>query len=341
MFAGKDQIKMITTSTNNHNQVNPAPAMSPRGRERTGGEPAPERGVERSASPTKRHIRDPHASLNLYNNEVEERAPSAPNAVAPRESHKPPPREMSDLFAAGHEDYASGPGSSPKKVGRDTVVAPKGAGHKKFQPSRIFDDEEEAPPKERQIYKTNPSRYNHFDIGDSFDDAFQHHGGRKEDVPIRSGKGQMGRGGSQWGFEDFTTPEKPKPKSRGGNEAVQSSYGNDENQPINASQQPAIKARKDQEAHFEMQDDGTPINRPIVHKPRPGVTSNFNFSDEQTPAPRRIIARTAAASGIYRDPVFGEEESQKPLASVSQNAPTRAQNNQKRNGFESSWSFGD
>lgn len=308
VYEGKDQINMITKSTNMQNEVNPAPTLSPRGRSRNG--------AGRSASPSKKFIRDPHASLNLYQPEEEERKPSAPNAVAPRESHRPPPREMSDLFAAGHEDYQ---GASPRKVVNETVVRPKGGGHKKFQPSRLFDDEDE-PVKEAKIYKTNPARYNHFDLGDAYDDAFQYktENQKPSDVPIRPKGGNRSQHTSQWTFEDFVTPEKIRQKVRD-QDVVHFSY--DQGAPGDGeTPRPAGKSRKDQEAHFELQDNGTPVIRPIVHKPRKDAANHFDFTDEPSPGPRSIIARTKDAAKIYSDPVFGQEESDQPLQPVARNA---------------------
>lgn len=306
MFAGKDQIKIITTSTTSANEVNPAPALSPRGRSSQNGTAG-----ERSASPTKKYIKDPHTSLDIFKQE-DERKPSAPNPVAPRELHRPEAREMSDLFAAGHEDYEPTAGGSPRKESKDNVVAPKGAGHKRFQPSEVFMAEESPAPKERQIYKTNPARYNHFDIGDTDEhDTFQH---RKEnvnpqDMPIRPKGGRTTQHAAQWGFEGFDTPEKAKTQQS--------------------------KSRKDAEAHFEFQDAGTPVMRETRPQPRKDINSHFDITDESTPAARRIIGRTKAAARLYSDPVFGDEEvEEQPLANKSQNA------RKHRKEFESHWDVG-
>lgn len=234
---------------------------------------------------------------------------------------------MSDLFAAGHEDYQPGaPGSSPKKVGRDNVVAPKGAGQQKFQQSRIFAEEE--PTKEAHIYKTNPARYNHFDIGDADEnDTFQHHDPNAKvkairgDMPQRSSNQNRNQHASQWSFEDFVTPEKVKQKTRD-QDVVHFSVGDENSQPESQHQQQQQqhnKARKDAEAHFEFQDNGTPVHRPAVPKPRKDANAHFDFTDEPTPAPRRMIARTKAAEKLYADPVFDVEE-ERPLATVSHNA---------------------
>lgn len=311
VFLGKDQVRMISASSTSANELNPAPVTTPRGRNN---------GSDRASSPTKKYIRDPHASLDLTKEVEEERRQSVPNPVAPRQPVRPQERDMSDLFAAGHEDYQpNGPGGSPRKANKDEVVAPKGAAHKKFQPSRLFEDDEPAQ-KERQIYKTNPARYNHFDLGDADEnDTFQHHSGsaRPSDVPIRPKAGQRNKDyQSQWDFESFSTTEKPQGKIRG-QDVVHFSY---ENEAVPDAQIKQSNGRKNAESHFEFKDNGTPIHRPAVPKPRKDQNSHFDFNDDSTPTARRIIARTAAASKLYADPVFGDEEEEKPLKNTTNTA---------------------
>lgn len=349
---------MITASNTSANEVNPAPALSPRGRNRDA-----TNGGERNPSPSKKYIKDPHTSLDVFRNEVDERR-SAPNAVAPRESHKPEPRDMSDIFAAGHEDYQpSFPGGSPRKDSNVNVVAPKGAGHKRFQPSEVFDSvyEGQSPaPVETKLYKTNPARYNHFDIGDHDDnDTFQHRSenDKPQDMPIRPKAGRVTQHTSQWEFDDYVTPQKSKQQQTRGQDVMHFNYGDtDDTQTTKARQQ---NQRNDAETHFEFHDSGTPHMRQTQPQPRKDVNSHFKISDESTPAPRRIIGRTKAAEGLYRDPVFGnEDDDERPLANKSVNArkdqvsqwdmndnsSANGKPNQPgkaRKGLESQWELGD
>ena len=303
---------MINASTSTANEVNPPQPLSPRGRNTANGQ-------DRSASPSKKFIRDPHSSLDLSRPHEDERRPAAPNAVAPRDSARPPPRDMSDLFAAGHEDYEpTRAGGSPKKTAQEKAVAPKGAVHKKFQPSRLFG--EDSPPKEANMYKTNPARYNHFDIGDyDANDSFQHRSENEKpkNVPIRP----IGREhNSHFEFEDFITPEKVKHKSRD-QDTVHFSLGDTSDQGQSEAQtKHHAKNRKDADTHFEFQNDTTPVHRPNVPKPRKDADNHFDFTDEATPGPRRIIARTQAASKLYHDPVLPNEEEERPLSTISHNA---------------------
>lgn len=355
MYNGKDQIKMITASTSTANEVNPAPSLSPRGRNQ-----GISNGADRSASPTKKYIKDPHASLDLFRQEEEKRT-SAPNPVAPREAHRPEAREMSDIFAAGHEDYQPrGPGESPRKESKDNVIAPKGAGHKRFQPSEVF-AEETPPPKERQIYKTNPARYNHFDIGDHDDnDQFQHRSNNvnPQDMPIRPKSGRVTQHAAQWDHGDMMTPAKAKQQKPRNQDVVHFSYRDGEDpQPVTAKQS---KSRKDDETHFEFRDNGTPKMRETHPQPRKDINSHFSITDEASPAPQKnIIARTKAASKLYADPVFGDDdEDNQPLTAKAGNArkdlssqwdrdngPTAngksSNRGQARKNLESSWGVGE
>lgn len=273
---------------------------------------------------------------------------------------------MSDIFAAGHEDYQpSVPGGSPRKDSNVNVIAPKGAGHKRFQPSEVFDSvyEGNSPaPVEKKIYKTNPARYNHFDIGDHDDnDSFQYRNenDKPQDMPIRPKAGRVTQHTSQWEFDDFVTPEKSKQQKTRGQDVVHFSYGDTENNNNQATKlrQPN-QQRKDAETHFEFHDQGTPHMRQTQPQPRKDVNNHFKMSDESTPAPRRIIARTKAAEGLYHDPVFGDEEDERPLANKSVNARKDlssqwdlnddssangkpGQQGKARKGLESQWELGD
>ncbi|ETN44295.1 uncharacterized protein HMPREF1541_10475 [Cyphellophora europaea CBS 101466] len=304
---GKHQIQLISSSFSAAPVV---PNSPPRGRATDNGS------TDRPSSPTKRYIKDPHASsyqeLFSPGRDDNGRSESPGTFVAPRASARPPPREMSELFAAGHEDHENTPKGSPKKAIPFNAVAPKGAGSQKFGDIRVFDGQHS---KEDKIYRTNPARYDHFDIGDADEnDPMQHKSGlnrEKRSVPMRA---KTDKGGSQWDFIDFVTPAKVNQKIR---EQDKVNWNYDEesmNQsPGKGGQQ---KIRRDDETHFELKDDGTPVERHIEPKPRKDAHAHFEFNDEPTPAPRRIIARTNAAMGIYRDVVHDDEE---PLAAIDNN----------------------
>lgn len=323
MYDGKDQIRLIA---NSFSAAPAVPVSPPRGRTMDNGF------TDRPASPTKRYIKDPHTSSyqDLFSPGRDEqgRAESPGTIVPPRASARPPPRDMSDLFVAGHEDYEPNAGGSPRKSVAYEAVAPKGAGAQKFGDVRVFHGDE---AKEDKIYRTNPARYDHFDIGDADEnDPMQHKSGRnreKQALPMRA---RTEKHGSQWDFIDFVTPAKVPMKLR---EQDKVNWDYDESTlaqtPGKAAHQP--KVRRDDETHFEMKDDGTPVERAVAPKPRRDADTHFEFRDDPTPAPRRIIGRTEAAKGIYRDVVHENDE---PLGPITNNAS-------RNKTFGSSWDMQD
>jgi hypothetical protein len=335
VFDGKDQIGLINT-----NSIASLPASelptSPRGR--------PEQhsvASSRNVSPSKRHIKDPHASLDLFSPkpvDENEHIMSPPNAVAPRASAKPPPREMSELFAAGHEDHEPG---SPKKVPAEPVIAPKAGSSQKFAAPRLFSDDRGEP--DAVGYKSNPAKYNHFDLGDPEErDPFQHHEPehrQQSAVPLR---GRNTKHNSQWDFADFSTPAKVPQKTRD-QDVVHfslSTTGNDEQTPVNKA---ASKPRRDNESHFEFKDDGTPVQRTVVPKARKDAETHFEFKDTETPRPNRASDRPTSSSnrmGLYANNVIEDENDSEthgkaPLSTITNNSTSR------RHDFDSHWSMTD
>ncbi len=240
----------------------------------------------RSESPNKKHIKDPYTSLDLFgpekenaNNRISQPGAIAPRQsatqAAPRQSARPPQREMSELFAAGHEDYEPGRPKSPlKKENQASVVAPKGGAGKHYQESRLFSEEPstEAPP----LYKSNPAKYNHFDLGDAPEkDHFQHAKSPLSEnaIPMRA---RTNKHASQWGFEDFVTPEKANRKARG-QEVRNFGWSDDEAETAETPgkhRKPAQTRKDMDEVHFELQDDGLPSG-----KKRPAGTSKGSVSN--------------------------------------------------------------
>ncbi len=246
---GKDQARLIASSTAETKLA----ASTNRGRDM---DDAP--AALRSMSPSKKHIQDPHASLNLFaehDNDQHGRKPQ-PAMIPPRASAKPVDREHSELFAAGHEDYepSKDSSSSPKKPYAQPVIAPKGGGTSKYQPCRLFEEAAEDLPAK---YKSNPAKYNHFDLGDAPDhDHFQHaNSATVRNVPMRA---KTSKHLSQWDFEDFVTPEKVRNRVRG-QDVRHFGWSDDEGEKVETpgKQPKVVQPRRDAEAHFEFKDDDT------------------------------------------------------------------------------------
>jgi hypothetical protein len=247
---GKDQARLIASSMPETKMA----ASANRGRDMDD-----ENAKLRSISPSKKRIQDPHASLALFtehDNDQNSRKPQ-PAMIPPRASAKPADREYSELFAAGHEDYEpSKDGSSPpKKSYTQPVIAPKGAGASKYQPSRLFEeDTEDLLPK----YKSNPAKYNHFDLGEAAQhDHFQHaNPAATKNVPMRA---KTNKHLSQWDFEDFVTPDKARNRVRG-QDVRHFGWSDEDGEKVETPGKPpkVVQPRRDAEAHFEFRDDGTP-----------------------------------------------------------------------------------
>ncbi|EXJ57242.1 hypothetical protein A1O7_07589 [Cladophialophora yegresii CBS 114405] len=333
VFDGKEQIRLINTGSNAMPAVPELPT-SPRGRSENQSISS-----SRNVSPSKRHIKDPHASLDLFSPKPidENECVLSPNAVAPRASARPPPREMSELFAAGHEDHAPG---SPKKVPTEPVIAPKAGSSQKFSAPRLFTDDRGEPA--AVGYKSNPAKYNHFDLGDpADDDAFQHQQPEpkpRAPIPMRA---KTNKNNTQWDFSDFSTPQKVGQKVRD-QDVVHFSLDTANNDLETPGKRVEAKPRPDNESHFELQDDGTPVARHVVPKPRKDAETHFQLKDTATPAPNRTAGRPTSSSsrmGLYSNNVFDEDEDGRrqekaPLSTITNKA-------HRRHDFDSHWSMTD
>lgn len=193
---GKDQSRLITSSSAAAALSDSVPSSRP--------STAASRGADdvsiasRSRGSTNNAMKDPHASLSLFQpRETNQEDSHSSQPIAARaQSAKPPPREYSELFVG---ENAASPSPSPQKI------PVKGGGGQNYKASRLFEDPEEssAVPVPMSV-KTNSKKYDHFDFGDG------------EDTPkVRETARSITRGKheSHWDFEDFVTPNKTKPKT--------------------------------------------------------------------------------------------------------------------------------
>lgn len=266
--------------------------------------------ASRSISPSKKRIQDPHSSLALFFERSGEENPrkAQPAMIPPRDSAKPAEREYSELFAAGNEDCEPDQdgSSSPKKPFAQSVIAPKGAGASKFQPSRLFEenDKEDIPRK----YQSNPAKFNHFELGEAEEhDHFQHAKAvTTKNVPMRA---TTNKHLSQWDFEDFVTPEKVRHRVRG-QDVRHFGWSDDEGEKAETpgKQPKVVQPRRDAEAHFEFKDDGTPDAG--GHRP----TARLKGNDHQTGL--GLYQNNLYDDGLNGDKAGHEKE---PLSAVTTN----------------------
>jgi hypothetical protein len=271
---GKDQIKLITSSVKSAGK----PVIE--GRLAHQQEDIVNRSRENSTNVT----RDPHASLSLFAPRDQTSQDTLPGVIAPRASAKPPPRDYHELFVGGDDEppVATAPKSSALRKRSESpskfsaAIAPKGGAGKNFQPSRIFGNDENAPSPEKNIpadhfYRPNAKKYQHFDFADGSD---------PQDAPKPApAETVKSRHGSQWNFDDFSTPAKVVPtKVLKGQDIRHWGNEEDEVQESPIRQKKVDKPRKDAETHFEFQDDGTPEGMRLVGRPRgPGQNTGLHL----------------------------------------------------------------
>ncbi|CAG8977199.1 hypothetical protein HYALB_00006736 [Hymenoscyphus albidus] len=278
---GKDQIKLIVNSTKSA------------GKTSTGTSHANELPI-RPRGNSNNVTGDPHASLALF--APREKYPQADSVIAPKSSSRPPPREYSELFVGGDEDGSPPPKSSSHARSESPSKAyVKSGANKNYAPSRLFDvdtvEEEDVAPLvaegqsgNRQFYRPNPKRYEHFDMTD---------GDVEEPVEDKNQKPLKGvaseKHNSQWNFDDFNTPQKVVPtKVLRTNDVRHWGNSDDEVEDSPVKVKKVSKPRKDAEPHFEFVDDGTPAGaKRTINRPRGkgqndglGIYKNNLYDDE-------------------------------------------------------------
>ena len=217
--------------------------------------------------------RDPRSSFSLFG-VPEENDQSITSVISPRGGVKPRQRDFTEILGDEPVEDPESPSAGRRSESPSKAVAPKAGATKKFQPSRLFDTEEEEPenavPDEVRTsnhhYRPNPKKYDHFDFADGSD---------PHDAP-RPGNAtfQKTKHSSQWDFQDFVTPAKAKPTKTIRQQDVRHWGADDDDVPDSPERKPAApKPRKDAETHFDFIDDGPAQNEPRVSRPR-GATHN-------------------------------------------------------------------
>lgn len=234
---------------------------------------------------------DPHSSLSLFGPRDENREESyTEKAIAPRASAKPAPRNYHDLFVGNDSSSEERVVSSAK----ENVMAPKGAG-KNLQPSRLFDTDEPGTTMASPV-KVHPTKYNHFEFADGSDEP------KQASKPARPKTKHQ----SQWDFSDFATPEKVPQRTRPQDTHNFVLGDEEENAKSPTKYTRVIQPRRDAETHFEMKDEGAPIERPLGHPRGQGVHDglglykNHLYGDDQSPNPPKE-ARPASSVVNVKD----------------------------------------
>lgn len=224
-----------------------------------------------------------------------------PAVVSPYAGTRPRQRTFEEILGDEPNPFES----PEREKSPSKVVAPKIGAGKNFQPSRLFEKPEDAPPEPdspedgkspERFMRPHPKKYNHFDFADGSDPQDAPIAG----VPIDSIKGKHR---SQWDFEDFVTPQKFKPvkKTLRTQEIRHWGTGNDKDNIEESPAKAAGKPRRDAEKHFEMEDDGFPPTEPrpaprprgTMHNSGLGLYNNHMTTDDgsepvQSPDPRAL-----------------------------------------------------
>ncbi|RDA95927.1 hypothetical protein CP533_5810 [Ophiocordyceps camponoti-saundersi (nom. inval.)] len=248
--------------------------------------------VGRARGSSANALRDPHASLELFapRELIESAKPSS--VVSPYAGSRPRQRDFSEILGDEPEagDEYRNRSASPTKGGQG----------KNFQPVRIFEGQEYAEEEvdetspsgnssRRSLIRPDPRKYNHFDFADGSDQQDQ-------PKPSAARERPKSKHDSQWSFDDFVTPQRPKPSKS----YRRPDARNWDPEPNNEeAEKPSGKTRRDAEKHFELQDDGPRVprqERPGA-KPR-GATHNEglglykdNLADPEnaSPSPKRAL----------------------------------------------------
>ncbi|OKL58421.1 hypothetical protein UA08_06112 [Talaromyces atroroseus] len=195
------------------------------------------------------------------------------------------------------------------------VQQPKAGSTKNFHAIRVFEqdgvDGAAAPTKPELRYKTHPQKFSHFNLGEEGEDEDSHQNRRSLVA------GRPSRPMSQWNFEDFNTPEKPRGKVR------------------------AQDVR-----HFGWSDNEdelmeTPPARPRVVQPRRDAKTHLNLTDnaltsdadaEIAPVPQKRMVASFNNNGLslYSNTTLYDEEGN-PTAFENDNDITTNNNNSKKN----------
>ncbi|KAB5580664.1 hypothetical protein GE09DRAFT_447565 [Coniochaeta sp. 2T2.1] len=211
-------------------------------------------------------LRDPHASLALF--APREEAEAAPSVVSPYAGSRPRQRSFTEILGDEPVDEPGTP-SRERSMSPSKAIAPKIGAGKNFQPSRLFQGEEDMAanniPERKAYYKPNEKKYQHFDFSDGSDIP------QEPTKPKGAPSQPKSKHDSNWSFDDFSTPAKALP-TRGLHRTQDERHWANDDETVTETpvKKPAApKPRRDAEAHFEFQDDGEPGDEPrLIGRPR-------------------------------------------------------------------------
>ncbi|KAH9883737.1 hypothetical protein F4778DRAFT_619383 [Xylariomycetidae sp. FL2044] len=268
-------------------------------------------------------LRDPHASLSLFAHR-EEPEQNAGSFISPRGGIRPRQRDITEILGDEPVDASASPSANRQRSESPSkAVAPKAGAGKNFQPSRLFESDEparlsssvDAPAESpERFYRPNPKKYSHFDFADGSDpvDAPK----PSEPIPTKT------KHSSQWTFDDFVTPAKPKPSK---------------------------SIRQQDVRHWGTEDDQTketPVRKPVISKPRRDAETHFDFVDDGIPKGEARVAKPRGAThntglGLYQNNLYDEDGNDDTPAGEPQALGTITNLKDRGRDFASHWLMTD
>lgn len=307
-------------------------------------------------------MRDPHASLALFAPREEIESAPPVSVVSPYAGNRPRQRSFTQILGDEPEDddddetspnRGRGRSQSPSKMGK--AIAPKSGAGKNYQPSRLFETDEEhqpetpAKPSPDRYVRPDPRKYQHFDFADGTD---------PQDAPktgVAFADKPKTKKDAMWSFDDFSTPQKPT-ASRALHKARDVRHWGTENDVVEESPErrggAPPKPRPDAEPHFEFVDDG-PDNgehrqaghpRGTAHNDGLGLYENNLYNEDGTaptpgPAPLGNITNLGGRHKDF-DPHFAMNDESPSGGSAQEEAP-KDQHKKAVRMMESNWSSYD
>lgn len=309
---GKDQIKLIRDKVNASSSATDRPTTAP-SRPTTANDS--NNGV-RSHSSSTSATRGEKSNLSLFQpREDDERnyTQSGAEIISPRESARPTHRDLSDILAQAHLEQEERP-SSPLK---------KGAG-KNYGASRLFEPEPlDMQPKPANDIKLDPKKFSHFEFGDGTDED-----PAEQRAAQKAAEEKRKKHASQWNFEDFVTPDKPRLKVLPQN-ARNFSWSDDEGETSPVKRPIVHKERKDAKPHFEFTDEATPVAEKRQSQQQP----QHQQQTTATNTARTITNKSNAGSGLYDDHVLGDDDAETPTAKKPLATATNISNANRQRDF--------
>jgi hypothetical protein len=369
----KDQSKLITNAIAAVGNAAAPVAQSsaqPQPQPQQQEQPAAARSA-RSASPAKRHIKDPHSSLSLFGGDEDDEPRPAVIAPYAPSSTRPPVRDHDILNGGYDEDAPINP--------RESVISPRAGANKHFGPIRVFGDESDEPVTSAVQPRIGSSRnfqaIRVFDTEDeSTQDEQQAHRGH---VQPKAGSHKNYQPNNLFGEGDAPEEEQEARYKTHPKKFTHFDMANEENdvperparkfRPMSqwdfadfaTPEKPRGKVLPQDVRHFSWSDNEeeaaeTPPARPRVVQPRRDADTHFSLTDDDGVRDNKRIIGGAhnKGLGLYENNLYDEQGNPTPVKGKKEEEPKQQQhrhqqsigvvdNTSRKKDFDSHWAITD